>query len=204
MKLAVANSKSSVDVSDEAFAREFNESLVHQTVTAYLAGGRSGTKAQKNRSAVSGGGAKPWRQKGTGRARAGTSRSPLWRAGGQTFAAQPRSYDQKINKKMLRAAYASIFSELVRTERLHVIEEFEIETPKTKAVLKQLQDIGVESSAYIIVATEKGNEAMYLSVRNLHHVDVTEVGGIDPVSLVKHDHVVITEEAIKEIEEWLA
>lgn len=204
MKLAVANSKSKVDVSDDAFAKEFNESLIHQTVTAYLAGGRAGTKAQKNRSAVRGGGAKPWRQKGTGRARAGTSRSPLWRSGGQTFAAQPRSYDQKINKKMLRAAYASIFSELVRSERLHVVEEFEVAAPKTKDVLKQLKDIGVESSAYVILATEKANEAIYLSVRNLHHIDVTEVGGIDPVSLVKHDHVVITEEAIKEVEEWLA
>ena len=203
MKLAMANSKSKVDVSDDTFGRDYNEALIHQTVTAYLAGGRQGTKAQKNRSAVSGGGAKPWRQKGTGRARAGTSRSPLWRSGGQTFAAQPRSYKQKLNKKMVRAAYASIFSELVRTERLHVVKEFKVDSPKTKGVLEKLSKIGVES-AYIIVGTEHGDENLYLSIRNLSYVDAVEVGGIDPVSLVKFDHVIITEDAIKEVEEWLA
>lgn len=203
MKLAMANSKSKVDVSDDTFGRDYNEALIHQTVTAYLAGGRQGTKAQKNRSAVSGGGAKPWRQKGTGRARAGTSRSPLWRSGGQTFAAQPRSYKQKLNKKMVRAAYASIFSELVRAERLHIVDEFKVDTPKTKEVLAKLAKVGVES-AYIIVGTEKADANLYLSVRNLSYVDVVEVGGIDPVSLVKFDHVIITEDAIKEVEEWLA
>lgn len=203
MKLAMANSKSKVDVSDDTFGRDYNEALIHQTVTAYLAGGRQGTKAQKNRSAVSGGGAKPWRQKGTGRARAGTSRSPLWRSGGQTFAAQPRSYKQKLNKKMVRAAYASIFSELVRAERLHIVDEFKVDTPKTKEVLAKLAKVGVES-AYIIVGTEKADVNLYLSVRNLSYVDVVEVGGIDPVSLVKFDHVIITEDAIKEVEEWLA
>lgn len=203
MKLALANSKSSVDVSDDTFGREFNEALVHQAVTAYLAGARQGTKAQKNRSAVKGGGAKPWRQKGTGRARAGTSRSPLWRSGGQTFAAQPRNYKQKLNKKMVRAAYASIFSELVRAERLQVVEEFKVDGPRTKEALNKLSAIGVQS-AYVIVGTEKANEDLYLSVRNLSYVDVTEVGGIDPVSLVKFDHVVITEDAIKEVEEWLS
>ena len=203
MKLAVANSKSKIDVSEDAFGRDFNEALVHQAITAYLAGARQGTKAQKNRAAVSGGGAKPWRQKGTGRARAGTSRSPLWRSGGQTFAAQPRSYKQKINKKMIRAAYASIFSELVRTERLHVVEEFKVKTPKTKEALANLAKIGVES-AFVVVGTEKADVNLYLSVRNLSYVDVVEVGGIDPVSLVRFDHVVITEDAVKEIEEWLA
>ena len=203
MKLAKANSRSKIEVSDDTFGREFNEALVHQTVTAYLAGARQGTKAQKNRSAVSGGGAKPWRQKGTGRARAGTSRSPIWRSGGQTFAAKPRSYKQKLNKKMVRAAYASIFSELARTERLHVVDEFKVKTPKTKEVLAKLAEIGVES-AFIIVGTEKADVNLYLSVRNLSSVDVVEVGGIDPVSLVKFDHVVITEDAIKEVEEWLA
>lgn len=202
MKLAMANSKSKVDVSDDTFGRDYNEALIHQTVTAYLAGGRQGTKAQKNRSAVSGGGAKPWRQKGTGRARAGTSRSPLWRSGGQTFAAQPRSYKQKLNKKMVRAAYASIFSELVRAKRLHIVDEFKVDRPKTKEVLAKLAKIGVES-AYIIVGTEKADANLYLSVRNLSYVDVVEVGGIDPVSLVKFDHVIITEDAIKEVEEWL-
>jgi len=201
MKLDVTNG-SSVDVSDDTFGRDYNEALVHQAVTAYQAGGRSGTKAQKNRAAVSGGGAKPWRQKGTGRARAGTSRGPLWRSGGQTFAAQPRSYKQKMNKKMVRAAYASIFSELIRLERLHVVEAFAAETPKTKDMLARLSDLGVDS-AYIIVGTEKSDEKLYLSARNLHHVDVDEASSIDPVSLIKYEHVVITEEALKEVEEWL-
>ncbi|MDW3094114.1 MAG: 50S ribosomal protein L4 [Gammaproteobacteria bacterium] len=201
MKLDVTNG-SSINVSDDTFGRDYNETLVHQAVTAYLAGARSGTKAQKNRSAVRGGGAKPWRQKGTGRARAGTSRGPLWRSGGQTFAAQPRSYKQKMNKKMVRAAYASIFSELIRLERLHVVDDFTAETPKTKDMLARLSKIGV-SSAYIIVGTEKSDEKLYLSARNLHDVDVDEASSIDPVSLIKFEHVVITEEALKEVEEWL-
>ncbi len=201
MKLDVTNG-SSVDVSDDTFGRDYNEALIHQAVTAYLAGERSGTKAQKNRSAVRGGGAKPWRQKGTGRARAGTSRGPLWRSGGQTFAAQPRSYKQKINKKMVRAAYASIFSELIRLERLHVVDDFKAETPKTKDMLASLGKLDV-TSAYIIVGTEKSDEKLYLSARNLHHVDVDEVSSIDPVSLIKFEHVIITEEALKEVEEWL-
>ena len=159
MKLDVANG-SSVDVSDDTFARDYNEALVHQAVTAYLAGGRAGTKAQKNRSAVRGGGAKPWRQKGTGRARAGTTRGPIWRSGGNTFAATPRDYSQKINKKMLRAAYSSIFSELIRAERLHVVDEFEVSEPKTKTALKQLASLGVDTSAYIIVATDKADEKL--------------------------------------------
>ena len=202
MKLNVANG-SSVNVSDDTFAQEYNEALVHQAVTAYLAGGRAGTKAQKNRSAVKGGGAKPWRQKGTGRARAGTTRGPIWRAGGRTFAAKPRDYSQKINKKMLRAAYASIFSELIRAKRLHVVDEFEVKEPKTKEAISKLSSLDVDGSAYIIVATDKADEKLYLSVRNLSYVDVDEISGINPVSLVKYDHVVVTEEAIKEIEEWL-
>lgn len=202
MKLDVVNG-SSVDVSDDTFAREYNEALVHQAVTAYLAGGRAGTKAQKNRSDVRGGGAKPWRQKGTGRARAGTTRGPIWRSGGMTFATKPRDYSQKMNKKMLRAAYSSIFSELIRAERLHVVDEFEISEPKTKTALKQLASLGVDSSAYIIVATDKADENLYLSVRNLSYVDVDEISGINPVSLVKYDHVIVTEDALKEIEEWL-
>ena len=202
MKLDVANG-SSVDVSDDTFARDYNEALVHQAVTAYLAGTRAGTKAQKNRSAVKGGGAKPWRQKGTGRARAGTTRGPIWRSGGTTFAATPRDYSQKMNKKMLRAAYSSIFSELIRAERLHVVDEFEVSEPKTKRALKQLADLGLATSAYIIVATDKADENLYLSVRNLSYVDVDEISGINPVSLVKYDHVVVTEDALKEIEEWL-
>ncbi len=201
MKLEVTNG-SSVEVSDDTFGRSYNESLVHQAVTAYLAAARSGTRAQKNRSAVRGGGAKPWRQKGTGRARAGTTRGPLWRSGGQTFAAQPRSYKQKINKKMVRAAYASIFSELIRLERLHVVDDFVAETPKTKDMIARLGKLGVES-AYIIVGADKADEKLYLSARNLHQVDVDEVSSIDPVSLIKFEHVVITEDALKEVEEWL-
>jgi large subunit ribosomal protein L4 len=201
MKLDVTNG-SSVDVSDDTFGRDYNEALVHQAVTAYLAAARSGTKAQKNRAAVSGGGAKPWRQKGTGRARAGTSRGPLWRSGGVTFAAQTRSYKQKINKKMVRAAYASIFSELIRLERLHVVDDFKAETPKTKEMLSRLSALGV-NSAYIIVGAEKSDENLYLSARNLYNVDVDETSSIDPVSLIKFEHVIITEVALKEVEEWL-
>lgn len=201
MKLEVTNG-SSVDVSDNTFGREYNETLVHQVVTAYLAGGRAGTKAHKNRSAVSGGGAKPWRQKGTGRARAGTTRGPIWRSGGKTFAATPRDFSQKINKKMLRAAYSSIFSELIRSQRLRVVDKFEMAQPKTKDALAKLSDLGVES-AYIIVAAEKADENLFLSVRNLSYVDVDEIGGINPISLIKYEHVVITEDAIKEVEQWL-
>ncbi len=200
MKLAIANTKSSVTVSDDIFARSFNEPLVHQAVTAYLAGARSGTKANKSRSDVRGGGAKPWRQKGTGRARAGTSNSPLWRSGGVTFAARPRSYRQKLNKKMVRAAYASMFSELIRQECLHVIKEFTVTEPKTKQALAHLQKLNLTSA---LIITEKADKNLYLSVRNLPHVEVVEVGGIDPVSLFRHKHVVVTKDALQAIEGWL-
>ena len=201
MELDVANG-SSVKVSDDAFGREYNAALVHQAVTAYLAAGRAGTKAQKNRAAVRGGGAKPWRQKGTGRARAGTTRSPLWRSGGVTFAAQTRSYRQKINKKMLRAAYASVFSELIRLQRLHVVDDFTVATPKTREALARLEKLGVQS-AYIIVDTDKADENLYLSVRNLACVEVDETDAISLLNLIKYDHVVITEDAIKTVEAWL-
>lgn len=200
MKLAIANKRSTVTVSDDIFAREFNEPLVHQAVTAYLAGGRSGTKANKSRSDVRGGGAKPWRQKGTGRARAGTSNSPIWRSGGVTFAARPRNYKQKLNKKMVRAAYASMFSELVRQERLHVVEDFKVTEPKTKQALENLNKLSLTSA---LVITEEADKNLYLSVRNLPHVDVTEIGGLDPVSLLKYQHVVVTKDALHAIEEWL-
>ena len=151
---------------------------------------------------MSGGGAKPWRQKGTGRARAGTSRGPLWRSGGKTFAASPRDYSQKINKKMLRAAYASIFSELIRSERLRVVDSFEMTQAKTKDAISKLSELGVES-AYIIVGTDKADENLFLSLRNLSYVDVDEIGGINLISLIKFEHVIITEDAIKEVEQWL-
>ncbi|WP_415889529.1 50S ribosomal protein L4 [Neptuniibacter sp. SY11_33] len=201
MNLNLAGANGSVEVSDLAFGKEFNETLVHQVVTAYLAGGRQGTKAQKNRSAVSGGGAKPWRQKGTGRARAGTSRSPIWRAGGVTFAAQPRDYAQKVNKKMYRAAMRCIFSELVRQERLVVVEDFALESPKTKQFVAKLNELELTNALLI---TEDVEQNLYLAARNVPHVDVRDAAGVDPVALVGFDKVLVTVAALKKIEEKLA
>ncbi|SEK57388.1 50S ribosomal protein L4 [Ectothiorhodospira marina] len=201
MKLQVQDTQQGVDVSDVAFARDFNETLVHQAVVAHMAGGRSGTKAQKTRAQVRGGGAKPWRQKGTGRARAGTIRSPLWRGGGKIFAASPRSYAQKLNRKMYRAAMASIFSELVRQERLVVVEDFKVGEPRTKALIAKLSELGLESA--LIVATE-ADANLYLSARNLPKVDVLDVAEINPVSLVGAEKVLITVSALKHVEGWLS
>ena len=189
-----------VSVSDTTFARDFNEDLVHQVVTAYLAGARQGTRAQKNRAAVSGGGKKPWRQKGTGRARAGTIRSPIWRSGGVTFAAKPQDHSQKVNRKMYRAALRSIMSELARQERLVVVEGIAVEAPKTKELVKQLEGFGLDN--VLIVSTEV-NENLYLAARNLHKVDVRDVEGVDPVSLIAYDKVMITVDAVKKFEEML-
>lgn len=189
-----------VSVSDAAFAREYNEDLVHQVVTAYLAGARQGTRAQKTRAAVSGGGKKPWRQKGTGRARAGTIRSPIWRGGGVTFAAQPQDHSHKVNRKMYRAAMQSIMSELARQDRLLVIESLDLEAPKTKLLVQQLGEFGLEN--VLIVAAEVG-ENLYLAARNLHKVDVRDVESIDPLSLIGHDKVMVTVDAVKKIEEML-
>lgn len=201
MNLNLAGAKGSVEVSDLAFGKEFNETLVHQVVTAYMAGGRQGTKAQKNRSAVSGGGAKPWRQKGTGRARAGTSRSPIWRAGGVTFAAQPRDYSQKVNKKMYRAALRCIFSELVRQDRLVVVEDFAMESPKTKQFVAKLNELELTNA---LLVTEEVEQNLFLAARNVPHVDVRDAAGVDPVSLVGFDKVLVTVAALKKIEEKLA
>ena len=192
--------KGTVSVSDVAFGKEFNQDLVHQAVTAYLAGARQGTKAQKNRSAVSGGGAKPWRQKGTGRARAGTIRSPLWRSGGVTFAAQPRDHAQKLNKKMYRAALRCILSELNRQERLVVVESFDIEAPKTKSLVQQLAQYDLKDA---LIVSDEVSENLYLASRNLHKVDVRDVQGVDPVSLIRFDKVVMTVSALKKLEEIL-
>tara|TARA_B100000446_G_scaffold77672_1_gene73643 strand:+ start:3752 stop:4366 length:615 start_codon:yes stop_codon:yes gene_type:complete len=192
--------KGTVSVSDVAFGKEFNQDLVHQAVTAYLAGARQGTKAQKNRSAVSGGGAKPWRQKGTGRARAGTIRSPLWRSGGVTFAAQPRDHEQKLNKKMYRAALRCILSELNRQERLVVVESFDIEAPKTKSLVQQLAQYDLKDA---LIVSDEVSENLYLASRNLHKVDVRDVQGVDPVSLIRFDKVVMTVSALKKFEEIL-
>jgi large subunit ribosomal protein L4 len=189
-----------VSVSDVAFAREYNEDLVHQVVTAYMAGARQGTRAQKNRAAVRGGGKKPWRQKGTGRARAGTIRSPIWRSGGVTFAAQPQDHSQKVNRKMYRAALQSIMSELARQDRLIVVESLDLELPKTKLLAKQLAEFGIDN--VLIIGDEVG-ENLYLAARNLHKVDVRDVDGIDPVSLIAYDKVMVSVAAVKKFEEML-
>ena len=190
-----------VEVSENTFARDYNEALIHQVVTAYLAGARQGTRAQKNRSAVAGGGKKPWRQKGTGRARAGTIRSPIWRSGGVTFAATPQEHSQKVNRKMYRSAMRSILSELARSERLVVVENMNLEQPKTKLLAEQLKGYGLDN--VLIVASEV-DQNLYLASRNLHKVDVRDVEGVDPVSLIAFDKVVVTVDAVKKFEEALA
>ena len=201
MDLQLHKSKETITVSDTVFGLEYKEGLVHQLVTAYMSAGRAGTAAQKNRSAVSGGGAKPWSQKGSGRARAGTSRSPLWRSGGVTFAAQPRDYTQKLNKKMYRAGMRSMLSELNRQQRLIVVEDITVDAPKTKQMAAKLADLGVNNT---LVITETCNENLYLSARNLPHVEVTDVAGMNPVNLLRYDHVVVTVGAVRAIEDSLA
>jgi large subunit ribosomal protein L4 len=189
-----------VSVSDAAFAREYNEDLVHQVVTAYMAGARQGTRAQKNRAAVNGGGKKPWRQKGTGRARAGTTRSPIWRSGGVTFAAKPQDHSQKVNRKMYRAAMQTIMSELARQDRLMVVESLDLEAPKTKLLLQRLGEYGVDN---VLIVSAEVDENLYLAARNLHKVDVSDVYDIDPLSLIGHDKVMVTVGAVKKFEEML-
>lgn len=191
-----------VSVADAAFGREFNEALIHQVVTAYMAGGRAGTKAQKTRSEVRGGGIKPWRQKGTGRARAGTIRSPIWRTGGVAFAAKPRDYSQKVNRKMYRGAISSILSQLARQDALVVVSALELDAPKTKDLLAKLQGLG--AGADVLLVTNEVTENLFLAARNLPKVDVRDVAGLDPVSLIAHQKVVITVDAVRALEEWLA
>ena len=190
-----------VAVSEANFAREYNEALVHQVVTAYLSGARQGTRAQKTRSEVAGGGKKPWRQKGTGRARAGTIRSPIWRSGGVTFAAKPQDHSQKVNRKMYRAAMRSILSELARTDRLMIVEALDVEQPKTKLLVETLKGYGVDN---VLIVADSVDKNLYLASRNLHKVDVRDVEGADPVSLIAYDKVMITVEAVKKFEEALA
>ncbi len=191
-----------IDASDTAFGREFNEPLVHQVVTAYLAGGRAGTRAQKTRAEVRGGGAKPWKQKGSGRARAGTSSSPLWVGGGRTFAAKPADHSQKVNKKMYRGAMCSILSELVRANRLMVVnnDDITLSVPKTRELLKKLASFSVREALLIV---DKWDDNLYLAARNLAGVDVKEATKIDPVSLIKFDKVIMTKDAVRKIEEVL-
>jgi large subunit ribosomal protein L4 len=200
MELTITGSGQEITVSEATFAKDFNEALVHQVVVAYMAAGRQGTKAQKTRSEVRGGGKKPWRQKGTGRARAGTIRSPIWRSGGVTFAAKPRSYEQKVNRKMYRAAMRSILSELVRQERLIVVDDFSIDTPKTKVFTAKLADMGLSN---VLILSENLDQNLHLASRNVPHVDVRDVAGLDPVSLVAHEKIVVTVPALKKIEEML-
>ena len=190
-----------VAVSEANFAREYNEALVHQVVTAYLSGARQGTRAQKTRSEVAGGGKKPWRQKGTGRARAGTIRSPIWRSGGVTFAAKPQDHSQKVNRKMYRAAMRSILSELARTDRLMIVETLDVEQPKTKLLVETLKGYGVDN---VLIVADSVDKNLYLASRNLHRVDVRDVEGADPVSLIAYDKVMITVDALKKFEEALA
>ena len=200
MQLATRNG-AGVDVSEGVFGVDYNEALIHQVVVAYMAGARSGTKAQKNRSAVSGGGAKPFRQKGTGRARAGTSRGPIWRGGGVTFAAQPRSYVQKVNRKMYRGAVRSIVSELARQERLSVVEDFSLASPKTRELAGKLADLGLRD---VLVLVDAFDEKLFLAARNLPHVDVMTATEVDPVSMIAFENVLATEAAVRRLEERLA
>jgi len=195
------NGAQAIEVSERTFGGEFNETLVHQAVVAYMAGGRQGSRAQKTRAEVTGGGKKPWRQKGTGRARSGSSVGPIWRGGGVTFAAKPQDHSQKLNKKMYRAALRSILSELVRLDRLVVVEDFAVEAPKTKALLGKLNGMGLSD---VLIVTEAVDQNLYLAARNLPHVDVRDVQGTDPVSLIAFDKVLVTVSAVKKFEELLA
>lgn len=200
MKINNVDGKS-ITLDDSIFAKDYNETLVHQAVVAYMAAGRSGTKAQKSRSDVSGGGSKPWRQKGTGRARAGTSRGPIWRKGGVTFAARPRDYSQKLNKKMYRAAMCSIFSELVRSDSLVVVDGFDLKDAKTKSMVAELNRY---DSNNVLLIGDKDDQNVALSVRNIPNCEAVLVSGLNPVSLVAHDKVVITSAAISMVQEWLS
>jgi len=199
MELAVAGG-SAIEVSSATFGRDFSAALVHQVVTAYLAGGRAGTKAQKTRAEVRGGGKKPWKQKGTGRARAGSIRSPIWRGGGRTFAARPQDHSQKVNRKMYRGALQAILSELVRQERLIVLDSFELSAPKTSELLVRLAELSFEKGL-IVTSEVEGN--LFLATRNIPNVYALDVAGLDPVSLVAAEKVIITVDAVKKIEEWL-
>jgi len=204
MKLKLVNagaSGSEIEVSDATFGRDFNEPLVHQVLTAYMAAGRAGTKAQKTRAEVRGGGKKPWRQKGTGSARAGSSRSPIWVGGGRAFAAAPRSYEQKVNRKMYRGAIRSMLSELARQERLVVTDGLDLEAPKTKMLVGRLKDLGLDS---VLILVEAFDERLHLASRNLPAVQVLPVASLDPLSLARHDKVLATVGALRMLEERLA
>ena len=200
IELLSSTKNQDINISDNAFSKDFNESLVHQAVVSYMAGSRQGTSKQKTRSEVRGGGKKPYRQKGTGRARAGTIRSPLWRGGGVTFAATPRDYSKKINKKMYRAAIRSIFSELLRQSRLVAIEKPVLEKPKTKEIANFLKEFSLSK---VLIITDELDVNLYLSARNIPNVDIITVREINPVNLIKAQKVAVTADAFKKIEEWI-
>lgn len=202
MELQFKNGSGTVSVADKIFAADFNEALVHQVVTSFLAGSRSGTKAQKTRSEVSGGGAKPWKQKGTGRARAGSIRSPIWRKGGVTFAAKPRDFEKKVNRKMYRAAICSILSELHRQERLSVVDAFVLNETKTKEFLAKLNAMNIGQDVLLILANVE--PSVYLSARNITKVTVIDVKAIDPALLLRHEHVVVDKASLEAMNEWLS
>ncbi|MCL1077992.1 50S ribosomal protein L4 [Parashewanella spongiae] len=201
MELVLKDAQSALEVSETTFGQDFNEALVHQVVVAYAANARQGTRAQKTRAEVKGSGKKPWRQKGTGRARAGTVKSPIWRSGGVTFAAKQQDHSQKVNKKMYRGALKSILSELVRQDRLMVVESFGIEAPKTKELKNKLTAMNLTD---VLIVTPEVDENLFLAARNLYKVDVRDVAGIDPVSLIAFNTVLVTADAVKQIEEMLA
>ena len=190
-----------ISLSDEAFGRDYNEPLVHQTVVTFLAGSRQGSVKQKNRSEVRGGGRKPWRQKGTGRARAGTIRSPIWRSGGVTFAARPQDHSKKLNKKMYRGAMRCILSELIRQGRLVAVSEFSVDTHRTKDLVVKLSEFDLSN---VLIVTDQVEKNLYLAARNLHKVNVLDAAGLDPVSLIGFEKVLITVPALKKVEEMLA
>ena len=201
MNLSLAENKGTVEVTDASFGREYNEGLVHQVLVAFMAGSRQGSRAQKNRSRVNGGGKKPWRQKGTGRARAGTSRSPIWRSGGVTFAAQPQDHSVKVNKKMYRGALRCIWSELIRQERLVVVKDLVIEQPKTKILVEKLRDLGLSET---LIVVEKIDQNLRLASRNLSKTDVRDLTHIDPLCLISSEKVLVTAGALKGLEAALS
>jgi large subunit ribosomal protein L4 len=200
VKVKLQGKGSTVELNDSSFDVPFNEPLVHQVVTSYLAGARQGTKAQRNRSQVRGGGSKPWRQKGTGRARAGTIRSPIWTGGGRAFPGRPRDFSKKVNRKMYRGAMRSVLSELLRQERLILLEEFSVSAPRTKELKAKLADLDVSN---VLIVVEGFDVNLALAARNLVDVDVLDAGSVDPVSLVGHESIVMTVAAAKQLEERL-
>lgn len=201
MELTLHKAKKKIELAETAFAREFNEALVHQVVVAYMAAARAGTRAQKTRSEVRGGGAKPFSQKGSGRARAGTIRSPLWRTGGTTFAAKPQDYSQKVNKKMYRGAMQAILSELLRQNRLLVVDEIGVDAPKTRQLVDKLKSLDLEN---VLIVTESDDINLYLAARNLHKVAVVDASGVNPLDLIRFEKVLMTVDSIKRVEEMLA